>query len=255
MCYDSTSRPPIAPISGGSTDAEDIVLTAKDGNRFSAFMAFSTKPSGAQILIYPDVRGLHQFYKELAKRFAENGVPALAIDYFGRSAGLTAREDSFDYQPHVAAMTMPTFLNDVAAGLDYLNGKKLGRSTFIVGFCRGGTLALLTATEKLPLSGIIAFYAGMSRPVPGSKGATLDQADQIRYPVLGLFGGSDPGIPPADVKRLDEQLDAAGVKHEIVSYPGAPHSFFDRKFAEFAVESADAWKRVQDFIAANTSKG
>lgn len=254
MCYDSTARPPIAPISGGSTNAEDIVLTAKDGNKFSAFMAYSAKPSGAQILIYPDIRGLHQFYKELAQRLAENGVPALAIDYFGRTAGLTARDDTFEFRPHVEAMTMPTFLNDVAAGLDYLKSKKLGQSTFVLGFCRGGTLSLLTGTENLPLSGIIAFYAGMARQVPGSKGPTLDVANQIRYPVLGLFGGEDPGIPPADVKRLDEQLDAAGVKHDIVSYPGTPHSFFDRKYTEFAKESADAWKRVQEFIKANTLK-
>ncbi len=254
MCYDSNARPPIEPISGGSADAEDIVLTAKDGNRFAAYMAYSAKPSSAQVLIYPDVRGLHQFYKELAQRFAENGIPALAIDYFGRTAGLTPRDDSFEFRPHVEAMTMSTFLSDVAAALDYLSSKKLGQSTFIVGFCRGGTLSLLTATENLPLAGIIAFYAGMSRPVPGSKGATLDQASQIRYPVLGLFGGADQGIPPSDVQRLDEQLDAAGVQHEIVSYPGAPHSFFDRKYEEFAKESADAWKRVQSFIATNTRK-
>src|SRR3989304_52596 len=105
MCYDSTARPPIAPISGGSTDAEDIVLTAKDGKKFSAPIASSAKPSGAQILIYPDIRGLHQFYKELAQRFAENGIPALAIDYFGRTAGLTPRDDSFEYRQHVEKMT------------------------------------------------------------------------------------------------------------------------------------------------------
>ncbi len=250
MCYDLDARPPIPPISGGSADAEDIVLTAQDGNRFAAYMANSAKPDGAQVLIYPDIRGLHLFYKELALRFAEVGVPALAIDYFGRTAGIGSRDDAFEFRPHVEAMQMPAFLADVNAALAYLQGKsKTSRATFIVGFCRGGALSLLTATEDLNLAGIIAFYAGLSRPIPGAKGATLDQASKVRYPVLGLFGGADQSIPPSDVQRLDEQLDVAGVKHEIVTYPGAPHSFFDRRYAEFAKESADAWKRVLNFIS------
>ena len=253
MCYGPDSRPPIAPISGGSTNAEDIVLTTKDGNQFSAYIAFAAQPKGAQVLIYPDIRGLHQFYKELADRFAENGYHALAMDYFGRTAGLTARDEKFDWQPHVQAMTFPTLLNDARAALDYLHEKnKNAESTFIVGFCRGGTLSLLTATQDINLTGIIAFYAGMSREIPGAGGATLDLASKIRFPVLGLFGGADQGIPPSDVQRLDEQLDAAGVQHEIVTYPGAPHSFFDRKQTEFANESADAWKRILGFIGANT---
>jgi len=264
MCYDLDSRPPIQPISGGSTNAEDIVLTAKDGTKFAAYIAYAAQPKGAQVLIYPDVRGLHQFYKDLADRFAENGYHALALDYFGRTAGLSPRDETFEYMPHVQQMTMPTFLSDVHAALDYLREKntpafarsanETTKSTFIVGFCRGGTLSLLTGKEDVKLSGIIAFYAGMSREVPGAGGDTRDLAAKIRYPVLGLFGGADQGIPPSDVQKLDEQLDVAKVSHEIVTYPNTPHSFFDRKAAEFANESADAWKRVLGFIGANTAK-
>lgn len=255
MCYDLDSRPPIQPISGGSTNAQDIVLTAQDGNKFAAYIAYAAQPIGAQVLIYPDIRGLHQFYKDLADRFAENGYHALALDYFGRTAGLTPRDEKFEWQPHVQAMTFPTFLNDARAALDYLREKnKNAKSSFIVGFCRGGTLSLLTAKENVNLSGIIAFYAGMSREVPGAGGATLDLAAKIRVPVLGLFGGADQGIPPSDVQKLDEQLDVAKVKHDIVTYPNAPHSFFDRKATEFASESADAWKRVLGFIGASTAK-
>ncbi|MGI8826339.1 MAG: dienelactone hydrolase family protein [Chloroflexota bacterium] len=97
MCYDDDARPPVPPMAGGSAKAEDIVLTAADGNRFCAYLANPDRPAGARIVILPDVRGLHQFYKELALRFAEQGVTALALDYFGRTAGLTGRDDSFDY--------------------------------------------------------------------------------------------------------------------------------------------------------------
>ncbi len=101
MCYDDNARPPLPPIAGGAAHGEDIVLTAADGNRFAAYVALSGNASGAQVLIYPDVRGLHQFYKELALRFAEIGISAVAMDYFGRTAGLTARDDSFEFWPHV----------------------------------------------------------------------------------------------------------------------------------------------------------
>ncbi|MBI5304665.1 MAG: dienelactone hydrolase family protein [Chloroflexi bacterium] len=253
MCYDLDARPPVPPISGGSANGEDIVLTAQDGTRFAAYLAHPTQKKNAQVIVFPDVRGLHQFYKELALRFAEQGYPALALDYFGRTAGIGPRDDTFEFRSHVEAMTMPTFLTDVTAALAYLRANNPAvRATFVVGFCRGGALSLLTATEALDLSGIIAFYAGMSRPIPGARGATLDQASQIRYPVLGLFGGADQGIPASDVQQLDAQLDRAGVPHEIVTYPDAPHSFFDRRYTEFADASADAWTRALNFIAAHT---
>jgi carboxymethylenebutenolidase len=253
MCYEPDARPPYPPITGGAADGKDIVLTAQDGTQFAAYIAYAAQPDGPQILIYPDVRGLHQFYKELALRFAEVGIRALAIDYFGRTAGLTSRDDSFEYMPHVEKMTIPTFLTDVTAALAYLRGlSKTDRPTFIVGFCRGGTLALHTGAEEFDLAGLIPFYAGLSRPVAGAKGSTLEQAAKIRYPVLGLFGGADPGIPASDRDQLDKQLDTAGVAHHIIAYDGAPHSFFDRKYAEYAVASTDAWARMLKFINQGT---
>lgn len=80
----------------------------------------------------------------------------------------------------------------------------------------------------------------------------MEQAAKIRYPVLGLFGGADPGIPASDIDQLDKQLGLAGVAHNIVTYAGAPHGFFDRRYAEFADASADAWTRMLNFINTRT---
>jgi hypothetical protein len=91
MCFDLDSRPPIIPIAGGALDSSELVLDAADGNRFRAFRARASTANGAGIVILPDVRGLHPYYEELALRFAESGVDALAIDYFGRTAGLGNR--------------------------------------------------------------------------------------------------------------------------------------------------------------------
>ncbi len=250
MCYDDNARPPIPPGESGSARGEDIVLTATDGNKFSAFAAHPSKPTGAQIIVYPDVRGLHQFYKELALRFAEVGIAAVAIDYFGRTAGLTGRDDTFEFWPHVQQLAAKNVYTDARAALDYLktNVGTASGASFTVGFCLGGSLSLYTGSENMGLAGVIGFYAGLSRTMDDSKGTVLEAADKIKVPVLGLFGGADANIPAEQVQQLDEQLDKAGVQHSIITYPGAPHSFFDRKATEFAKESADAWERILGFI-------
>ena len=96
MCFDPDSRPPIPPIAGGALDAREIELVSADGTRFAAYQAHAAEPTGAGIVILPDVRGLHAYYRELALRFAEHGVDAIAIDYFGRTAGIGERGTDFD---------------------------------------------------------------------------------------------------------------------------------------------------------------
>jgi carboxymethylenebutenolidase len=254
MCYDDNARPPAPPGATGTARGEDLVLTADDGTRFAAFAAHPDAPNGAQILIYPDVRGLHQFYKELALRFAEVGVAAIAIDYFGRTAGLTSRDEPFDYMPHVQEVTLEGVYADTRAALAYLRqGAGAVQPTFITGFCFGGSLTLYSSTEsEFGLAGVIPFYSGFRRALD-PRGTALDVAPEIMVPVLGLYGGADQGIPEEQVHELDARLTQAGEEHELVIYPGAPHSFFDRRASEFADASADAWGRVLGFIAAKTS--
>jgi len=253
MCYDDLARPPLPPGVGGGSNGEDILLTAADGNRFSAYIARAAQPTGAQILIYPDVRGLHQFYRELALRFADVGVTALAMDYFGRTAGTGPRDDKFDFMTHVQQITLPTLYADAQASLARLReGEGAKRATFIVGFCMGGTLTIWTGTQDFGLAGLIGFYTGFSRKMDGEHTA-LDISPRVRYPFLGLYGGADQGIPAEQVEQFDKNLDAAGVDHEIKIYPGATHSFFDRRFAEFADASADAWQRMLAFIHRHSS--
>ena len=253
MCYDDNAIPPTPPGSAGAAQGEDLVLMAKDGNRYYAYLAFPEHPSNAQILIYPDVRGLHKFYKELALRFAEVGITALAIDYFGRTAGLSARDDSFEYMPHVQEMTAGSFFADVNAALAYLReGDGAQRATFVTGFCMGGSLTFVTGTRDLGLAGVIGFYAGLSRKFGAMERPVIEIGAEEKYPLLGLFGGADQGIPVELVHQFEEEVKQSGVDYKIVIYPGAPHSFFDRRYEQFADESADAWKQVLSFIAAHT---
>src|SRR3982075_575277 len=123
MCYSDDARPPLPPIGGAADDQGDLTFTSADGTRFMAYFARAAEPTGAGMVVMPDVRGLHQFYKELAQRFAEAGIDAVAIDYFGRTAGLTDRSDGFEYIPHVEKTTQENIAADVAAGVAYLRTK------------------------------------------------------------------------------------------------------------------------------------
>ena len=88
MCFDLDSSPPIPVIRGAAVSHEELTLQAADGNTFAAFAASPDGPADVGVVILPDVRGLHPFYEELALRFAERGIDALAIDWFGRTAGV-----------------------------------------------------------------------------------------------------------------------------------------------------------------------
>ena len=248
MCYDSKAQPPLPPGPAGATHAQDLVLTAADGNQFAAYLAVPEAPASAAVVILPDVRGLHQFYKDLAGRFAEQGIAALALDYFGRTAGLTARDDSFAFMPHVQELRFEGVVADARAAAARLRAACTdGTPLYSVGFCLGGALSFTLGTQDLGQAGVIGFYAGLSRDI-GGGGTVLGRAPHIKYPALALFGGADQGIPPDQVQRFDEALDAAGVPHTVITYAGAPHSFFDRRASEYATASADAWTQVLGFI-------
>lgn len=254
MCYDLDSRPPIEPIAGGAHDGESITLRSEDGIEFMAYLARPVQPTGAAMLILPDVRGLHPFFEELALRFAERGIAALAIDYFCRTAGVTPRGDDFDYPPHAEAIRWGSVQADIRTGVAHLRSLDPAPSSiFSTGFCVGGRLSSMSATLGLGLAGVVPFYGwpvGSSRDIP----APSDVAGQIESPVLALYGGGDQGIPAEARDAYDRALDAAGVEHETVVYPDAPHSFFDRKAGEFAAASADAWDRTLAFIRSHMAR-
>jgi carboxymethylenebutenolidase len=246
MCFDLDSAPPIPVIAGASVAHRDLELEAADGNRLAAFAAETEEPSDVGVVVLPDIRGLYRFYEELALRFAERGINAVAFDYFGRTAGAAKRGDDFEYAPHVQATTREGIDADVRACVEHLR-EQGSRSIFTVGFCFGGRQSWLSAASGHGLSGAVGFYGRPGQGQDGSPGP-IQRAGELECPILGLMGGADEAIPQADVDAFDDALTEAGVEHELVVYPGAPHSFFDRKYDEFADASEDAWTRVLTFI-------
>jgi len=255
MCFDHDSRPPIPEIAGGALDGQRETLTAADGTRVLAFRARPAAASGNGVVILPDVRGLHPYYEELALRFAERGIEALAIDWFGRTAPDDDRSEGFEYLPHVMQTTWAGIGTDIAAGVaglrDAAEGETGPGAVFTLGFCMGGRMSFLAGTLGLDLAGVIGFYGTLMGPWRNDAPEPVAEAGRIGSPVLGLFGGADAAITPEAIAAFDAALTDADTEHRLVTYPGAPHSFFDRKAAEFADASAAAWGETLAFIATN----
>jgi carboxymethylenebutenolidase len=244
MCFEHDSRPPIPEIRGASVSHDDLVLEAADGNRFAAFAAGPDGPAEVGVVVLPDIRGLYRFYEELALRFGERGFAAVAIDYFGRTAGVAKRGEDFEWQPHVQATTPEGVQADVRAAVEHLRARGV-RHVFTVGFCFGGRNSWLAAAAGHGLAGAIGFYGNpVDRETPGPTG----RAAEMEAPILALQAGDDANITPELNRAFEEALSAAGVEHQLVVYEGAPHSFFDRKHEEYADASADAWERVLAFV-------
>ncbi|MDH3539693.1 MAG: dienelactone hydrolase family protein [Acidimicrobiia bacterium] len=256
MCFDHDAHPPIEPISGAAFSSGRLVLTSEDGTEFLAYAAAAGVPGSPAVVVMPDVRGLFPFYEELADRFAERGFDAVAIDYFGRTAGLDERVEGFDFWPHVEQTTQAGITADVAVAVSHLRSGpgNENRPVFTIGFCFGGSSSWLQAVGGHGLSGVIGFYGHPTSAWEGFS-SPADAATDFECPVLGLLGGADTSISPSDISAFDAALNAAGVPHELHTYEGAPHSFFDRAAAEYASASADAWERVLGFIEANRSVG
>jgi carboxymethylenebutenolidase len=249
MCFELDSLPPVPVISGAAVSHEDLELEADDGTRFAAFAAHPDEPARAGVVVLPDVRGLYRFYEELALRFGERGYASVAIDYFGRTAGVGKRGDDFPYMDHVQQTTSGGIQADVAAAVAYLRSPAGGPcdAVFTVGFCFGGRNSWLSAAGGHGLAGAVGFYG---RPGEGNDGSPgpIQRAAEMAAPILALQAGDDQNITAEDNAAFDRALTAAGVDHELVTYDGAPHSFFDRSYEQFAEASDDAWARVLSFL-------
>jgi carboxymethylenebutenolidase len=247
MCHSDESRAPEPPRRGPVGQHARIELSAADGTRFAAYSAIPSADGAAGMIILPDVRGLHPYYEDLAVRFAEAGFRTIAIDYFGRTAGIGARDESFDWKAHFQKVTPEGVAQDVAAAVERLrsDSKQSDLPIFSVGFCFGGANSWRQSGEGHRLAGCIGFYGG--HPMERA-GAVIPK---MRSPLLMLLAGADQGTPPEEFQQFAERVGERGVAVESHTYPGAPHSFFDRSFAEHKEACQDAWARILDFTDRN----
>ncbi|WP_208379068.1 dienelactone hydrolase family protein [Cumulibacter soli] len=245
MCFEPDAVPPPLPSGRAPLPGEDITLTSADGSQVLAHRVRPDNPNGRAVIVLPDVRGLYSFYKNLAGAFAAEGFDALALDYFARTADDANRTGDFDPWPHVRAAEPKTVREDIAAAKNEL----ASAATYAVGFCFGGSHAFCLSAVDHDFAGVVGFY-GKPYNQAGSDMSPIEMTDQMKVPVLGLFGGGDSSIPQDIVDAFGEEMTASGVPHELHTYPRAPHSFFDRTSDEWAEACQDAWTRTLSFMSA-----
>jgi carboxymethylenebutenolidase len=241
MCHDHDSRPPAPPRIGDVAERGVLTLTSADGTEFSAAYAAPAGEPGVGVVVLPDIRGLHPYYVALAERFAEAGVATVAIDYFGRTAGVCddsgTRPEDFDWQEHIPKTSETSIDADITAAIAYLRSRTRDDLPVVtVGFCFGGSHSWRQTGGDLALAGCAGFYGR-----PSMVGAAAERA---HLPVVMLIAGADHATPVADQLQLADTMRAAGAEVDAVVYDGAPHSFFDRAFGEWDEACRDAWEHV-----------
>jgi len=243
MCLDDDAR------ARDDDDAADVFeLTSADGSVFGAYLARAQEPTGARLVLLPDVGGMRAPFRELARRFARVGADVLVIDYYGRTLGSAARDEQTDPRAK-ETFDRELMLQDLAAAVGYVRASGDG-PVYAAGFCVGGANALYAGAAGLGLAGVIGICPyvgpmGVSAQLPGDFGS------RIGVPVLGLFGGADTEVPGSVHEGLARDLVSAGVPHEIVVYPGQPHGFMEWDHfgrAGHAEAAADAWARIAAFV-------
>src|SRR3712207_6836002 len=206
MCHDTDSRPPAPPRSGDVAERGTPTLTSTDGTEVAAAYAAPAGEARVGAVLLPDIRGLHPYYVALAERFAEAGLPALAVDWFGRTAELPAtgaRDRDFDWRTHVPQVTAAGVDADVTAAVGYLRGRtRPDLPVVTVGFCLGGShswrLAGSDPDSGPDVAACVGFYG---RP------EVTGNAPAVR-PTLMVIAGAHAPPPVEDQLALGGRLRA-----------------------------------------------
>ena len=226
----------------------------REGDSLRGYAAWpAAGASHPAIILIPDVRGLYEHYRDVARRFAAEGFFTFALDLYSREG-----EPSLPDMPAVfrwmRQLPDSRVLADIEAAAAFLAGRTDVRSDAIgiTGFCMGGQYALMAACSVERLVACVSWY-GMLRYAERDAvkpASPLDLAPQLRCPYLGLFGEEDPIIPMADVEELRSILRREGKAFDVVTYAGAGHAFFNgsRPDAYRPEAAADAWRRAVGFF-------
>jgi len=207
-------------------------------------------------VIIHDVWGLSELYREFARRLAQAGFAALALDLYRREVKIA------NPGKWMRSLSDPAVLEDVQAAIDFLGADPAvgGGGVGVAGFCIGGTYALLAACACRGLAAAVTFYGILSYQHGILSSPDLDPVKKprdplhaigdLRCPLLGIFGDSDEFIPLEDVKQLEGSLARGAVASEVRIYPGCGHAFLNETRAQaFRPEpAADAWQRMLDWF-------
>jgi carboxymethylenebutenolidase len=223
----------------GAAAGQAITFPGPGGRTLQGAYATAATPRGA-ILVIHENRGLNEHTRGIPGRLAAAGYAALAIDLLSEEGGTASLGDSANATAALAKVAPERFVADMRAGLDELAKRAPGAKLGAIGFCFGGGMTWRLIASKDPrLAAAAAFYG----PLPdgadfaGSKAA-----------VLGVYGELDTRVN-ASQAAARAALEKASLVHELVTYPGADHAFFNDTGPRYNADAAaKAWAKVLDWF-------
>jgi len=247
------------PVRAEAMRTNTVGLTAGDakipvsGGEMPIYFA---RPEGVSnppvILVAMEVFGLHEYIKDVVRRFAKLGAFAVAPDYyFRKGVDLTKITDFKELMPIVNAKPDAELVADLDASAAWAKSEGGDTSRLgMIGFCRGGRAVWIYAAQSSALKAGVAFYGSLVDPQnPLWPKSPIQLAPEMKAPVLGLYGDADQGIPVSQVEQMKEALKAAGKTAEFKIYPGAPHAFHADYRPSYRKEAAeDAWRKMIEWF-------
>ena len=232
--------------------ARDIQLTV-GGTEIPAYDARPAGPGRYPIVVVIcGFTGNSEQNKDVVRRFAQAGFYAIAPELYHREGGMQGK--NFQEMAQISGkVTRAQHLGDIRAAADYAKQQPWARAERlgVTGFCSGGSLVLHFSAEYPGVAAAVPWYGHIKRIFSGAPGVdAFSLVDKLTMPVLGLYGGADPGIPEDDIKRFEAELKKRNPADEFIVYAGAPHAFFsDDRPQVYKKEAAeDAWKRCVAFF-------
>src|SRR5258708_11263992 len=211
--------------------------------------AYRAKPANAKnppvILVAMEIFGVHEYIKDVCRRWAKLGAEAIAPDYYFRVGDLTQATDMQQLFPKVNSKKDSELYSDLDATVAWAKSDGGDTSRLgIIGFCRGGRTSWMYSAHNPRLKAAVVFYG----PPEGQTSEAMpkqpiDIAKDVKCPVLALYGDKDTGIPVASVTKMEKAVDAAHKTAEFRVYPGAPHGFHADYRSSYNKDAADdGWK-------------
>jgi carboxymethylenebutenolidase len=243
---------------GAGLIAGEIKVPVKGGD----MVAYRAVPAGMQkppvVLVVSEIFGVHEYIRDVCRRFAKLGYCAIAPELFARQGDPQQIASIPEIQAKITSKTPDAqVLSDLDACVAWAAGKGADTSRLaITGFCWGGRIAWLYAAHNPGLKAAVAWYGrllGAANDITPKH--PTDLVGQLKAPVLGLYGGLDAGIPLETIEAMEKALKQGGTAaqaSEIHVYDNAPHAFHaDYRPSYRKEEAEDGWKRMLAWFRKN----
>jgi carboxymethylenebutenolidase len=245
----------VLPVSAETitTDANgltvgEVKIPVKDGSIPGYRAMPDTGGPFPTILVVQEVFGVHEHIKDICRRLAKVGYFAVAPALYAREGDVVGMSDTKQLMQVVAKVPEPQVASDLDATAAWAKntGKADTSKLGITGFCWGGRQVWLYAAHNPNVKAGVSWYGVLQRPKAAmTPDNPIDLVNRINAPILGLYGGADPGIPVAQIDAMRTALKAAGKPSEIIVYPDTPHGFnADYRPSYRPQQAKDGWKRM-----------